>query len=403
MNILYFGTVCDAKNYDNLLKGCKAKPSVAPLVFESSFLDGMKKNGAEMEIYSFPMVPTFPNCKLLRFGGFKEKLECGYECRWLYTVNLPVLKQLSRKLSGRRAIKSWCKKNRGDGLILTYSVPPFLVGDVLKYGKKYGVGTVAIIPDLLRDMYVNEKPSLLTRLKNLYIRPALKKQSGYDGYVYLTEAMAEVVAPDKPYTVMEGIALCEKDAREERLEKAFPYGIMYAGMLHEKYGIINLIDAFEALKREDAELWLFGDGSARAEIERRAAANPSIRYFGTVSRGEILEYEKKATLLINPRDPDEEFTQYSFPSKTVEYMLSGTPLITTKLRGIPDEYFGYTFASDGNSVAELKSLMEKCLSLAAEELCAFGKKACRFITEEKNSKKQALKVINFLKEVQYDA
>lgn len=35
-------------------------------------------------------------------------------------------------------------------------------------------------------------------LKNVYLRPALRLQDRYDGYIYLTDAMHAVVAPDKP-------------------------------------------------------------------------------------------------------------------------------------------------------------------------------------------------------------
>lgn len=397
MKILYFGTVCDMENYNQILKNCKVKPSVATVVFETALLDGFKKNGAEVEIHSFPMIPTYPKSKLLRFGKNAEKLSMGYTCRWLHTVNIPVLKQISRRLDGRKMLKRWLKENKKGGVVLTYSIPPFLVKDILKYCKKYSVKVFAIVPDLLRDMYINEKAhSAVTRLKNRYIKPALKMQGEYDGYIYLTDAMHEVVAPDKPYIVMEGIA---QIAEHTPAKKATPRAVMYAGMLHEKYGIINLADAFEALADKDTELWLFGDGTAAEEIKRRAAANPKIKYFGSVPRDTILEYEKKATLLVNPRDPLEEFTFYSFASKNIEYMLSGTPFLTTKLRGIPTEYFNYVFTAENNSVSCLKKAIADALSHTDAELKEMGMAAREFIVKAKNSKKQVSRIIKFLNEV----
>ncbi len=397
MKILYFGTVCDMENYNQILKSCKVKPSVATVVFETALLDGFKKNGADVEIHSFPMIPTYPKSKLLRFGKNVEKLNMGYDCRWLNTVNIPVLKQISRRNDGRKMLKRWLKENKEDGVVITYSIPPFLVKDIIKYCKKYSVKVFAIVPDLLRDMYINEKASsVITRLKNRYIKPALKLQGEYDGYIYLTEEMHRVVAPTKPYMVMEGIA---QITDYTPAQKATPRAIMYAGMLHERYGILNLADAFEALPDKNTELWLFGDGTAAEEIKKRAELNSRIKYFGSVPRDKILEYEKKATLLVNPRDPLEEFTFYSFASKNIEYMLSGTPFLTTKLKGIPVEYFDYVFTAEDNSAACLEKAISYALSHTDKELYTMGRAARDFIVKEKNSKKQVSRIIKFLSEV----
>lgn len=399
MKVLYFGTVCGFEKYNSILTECKYKPSVATVVFETALLNGFKENDAEVEIHSFPMIPTFPSSKLLRFGGFTERLICGYECKWLNTLNLPYLKQLSRRLDGRKALKKWARKNGSSGVVLTYSIPPFLVKDVIRYKKKYHYKTVAVVPDLLRDMYINDNSrSFVAQLKQAYLKPALKLQGKYDGYVYLTDAMHNVVAPEKPYMVMEGIANIEAFDGVEVAEPCLR-SVMYAGMLHEKYGIINLLDAFEAINDGETELWLFGEGTAVDEIKRRALVNPLIKYFGSVERSKILQYEKWASLLVNPRSTTEAFTKYSFPSKTIEYMLSGTPVLTTRLCGIPNEYFGYVFTADDNSVKTLSDALSAALSHTDSELSALGEKARRFIIENKNSKKQAARIIKFLNEV----
>lgn len=399
MKILYFGTVCDLKKYDNLLVGCKRKPSVSTIVFESALLEGFRQNGADLEIHSFPMIPTYSHSHLLHFGRCREILPCGYTCQWLNTVNLPGIKQLTRSMDARAIMDRWGRENRGNGVILSYSIPPFLVKNILRCGEKYGLKTVAIVPDLLRDMYVNEADKGIQKiLKKRYLAGALRLQDGYDGYVYLTEAMHEVVAPDKPYMVMEGIAGIPTISAQ-KTEKASPRAIMYAGMLHEKYGILNLVDAFERLPDKSIELWLFGDGTAGGAVRRRAEQDRRIRCFGTVDRDKVLEYERRATLLVNVRSPAETFTQYSFPSKTIEYMLSGTPLLTTRLPGIPKEYFQYTFSAADNGVEELTQGLGCAMACSPETLENMGNRAREYIVREKNARRQAARVIRFLEEV----
>lgn len=397
MRVLYFGTVCNLELYEELLEGCQDKPTVATIVFETALLDGLKKNGVDVEIHSFPMIPTFPKSNLLYWGRKKENLACGYKCEWLSTINIPIIKQLSRRLDAKRVLKNWIRENKDEGVIFTYSIPPFLVKDVIRFSRKNSIKTVAIIPDLLRDMYINSNPkSFVTKLKRMYLKPALKLQSEYNGYIYLTEAMSDIVAPRKPYMVMEGIANTINVESQDKTKKSFPRAIMYAGMLHEKYGIKNLLDAFENLQISDVELWLFGEGTAVEEIKKRAERNCKIRYWGRKERWEILKYEKRATLLINPRNVEDEFTKFSFPSKTIEYMLSGTPLITTKLEGIPDSYFEYLFVAEDNKVMTLTNAMRQALSLSMEELDDFGVCAKEYIVREKNAINQTRRIVDFI-------
>lgn len=404
MKILYFGTVCNLDAYHRLLENSKVKPSVASIVFETSLLQGLFENGVQMEIHSFPMIPAFPHSKRLFFGGQREQLPCGYTCRWLRTINIPVLKQLSRRFDARRIMKRWAKENAGEGIIFTYSIPPFLVADVLKYAKRFGVKAITIVPDLLCDMYINEKPNyILTKLKKRYVCRAQRLQDQYHGYIYLTKAMCQAVAPEKPYIVVEAIADVSSIQQPKLEEKANIRAIMYAGMLHEKYGIINLLDAFDLLSNQNTELWLFGQGTAVAEIQRRTKNDARIKYFGSLPREIILQYERQATCLINPRNVDEMFTEYSFPSKTIEYMLSGTPVLTTKLKGIPSEYFEYVFTADSNAPVDLKLAIEAILKIPQKELVRFGQEAQGFVAREKNSYRQAQKLMTFFKGVVYDS
>lgn len=399
MKILYFGTVCDLHAYNEKLNQCKEKPSVAPIVFESALLEGLYQNHADVEIHSFPMIPAFPKSRFLFFGGHTERLSCQYNCRWLRTLNVPVFKQISRRLDTRKIMKKWMRDNRDHGTVMTYSIPPFLASDVIKYANRYHVKAVAIVPDLPGDMYINDKANfLISGMKRVYLSSALKVQGMYDGYIYLTEEMRSVVAPDKPYTVMEGIA-SDSDISGISVEKAPRRSVMYAGMLHEKYGILRLLDAFELADIPDVDLWLFGDGTAAEQVRERAESNPKIKYFGTRPRSEILQYERQATLLLNPRDPADEFTKYSFPSKTIEYMLSGTPLLTTELKGIPSEYFEHVFTAKDNGAQTLALAMREALSHSDEELKRMGEEAGRFIAKEKNAVKQAAKIMRFLQEV----
>lgn len=400
MKILYFGTVCDLKNYESMLSGSKEKTSVATVLFESSLLAGFAENEVEIEVYSYPMIPVYPRSKHFLWGNKKEKLACGYLCTWLRTINIPFIKQLSRRINGRQVLKKWLKKNHGDDcVILSYSMPPFLTKDIINFSKKYNVKCFTVLADLLRDMYINSHDNkFVSLLKKRYLAQALQLQGSFDGYIYLTEAMSDVVNPDKPYIVMEGIANTD-NPDINNVQKTYPRAIMYAGMLEEKFGIFNLLDAFESANLDNAQLWLFGSGNAVDEILKRAKKNPNIIFFGRKEHDVVLEYERKATVLVNPRSTEDEYTRYSFPSKTIEYMLSGTPVLTTRLEGIPKEYFNYVFSCADNSPAELEKALVKAMTTPDDKKAEIGYKAKEFIINNKNARTQTARIIEFISEV----
>src|SRR5699024_6908520 len=134
------------------------------------------------------------------------------------------------------------------------------------------------------------------------------------------------------------------------------------------------------------------------EIKKIANKNKSIKFYGLKPQSEVFQYEKLATLLVNPRPSTEEFTKYSFPSKTLEYMSSGIPFITTKLAGIPQEYYKYIFYFKEESVNGFKDEMENILSKDIKELEQIGENAKDYVIKNKNNFIQCKRMHDFLVE-----
>ncbi len=64
---------------------------------------------------------------------------------------------------------------------------------------------------------------------------------------------------------------------------------------------------------------------------------------GLLKREEVLRLQKSCMVLLNPRPSHHEYTKYIFQSKSLEYMSSGTPVITSRLPGIPKKYYDYVY------------------------------------------------------------
>ena len=121
-------------------------------------------------------------------------------------------------------------------------------------------------------------------------------------------------------------------------------------------------------------------------------------FLGRVDRKEALALQRGASVLVNPRQNNEEFTRYSFPSKTMEYLASGVPVVAYRLDGIPSEYDRYINYVPDNSPQALAGVITDVLNRSAEERRLEGACAKRFVLGEKNRVRQAKRILDFLSE-----
>ncbi|MBO6193565.1 MAG: glycosyltransferase family 4 protein [Clostridiales bacterium] len=215
-----------------------------------------------------------------------------------------------------------------------------------------------------------------------------------DGFIFLTKYMSEVIGKSKPFVVIEGFTDSDYLPRDKTQEDMETRTICYLGALNDKSGIMNLIEAFKRIKDDDLQLNIYGSGVYVDSIKH--CDDERVHYMGVVSLEEVEKVERDSNYLINPRPSKDDYNKYSFPSKTLEYMLSGTPVITTKLAGIPDEYDDYLFYLDDSSIEEMSTNLQQILNLPVADLATRAKAAQQFAFESKNNIVQAKKIIDFV-------
>ena len=118
--------------------------------------------------------------------------------------------------------------------------------------------------------------------------------------------------------------------------------VAHAGTLSEVVGVSKILDYLKNSKSID-ELWLMGNGDLSERIIEQANKDERLVYFGFINKEEVFLKLQQARLLLILRDPNEDYTKYSFPSKLFEYMASGTPVAISHLPGIPKEYHRYLY------------------------------------------------------------
>lgn len=399
MKLFYFGSACSGEIFDRTVSRSRVKPSASAQSFETALLKGLGAiEDIEICAVSAESVAMYPGGDRLILKRRRDMITDNIYTNIIPALNIPFFKQLGHANGVASLLKKWLSENRdiSEKCVLSYGLYPSVTKKLQTICKKCGCKCYAVVTDAPATMftYTNSKNLLKKLFGKKYRDNAINLQKCFDGYIYLTKQMSEAIAPNKPFDVVETIADTKIFDLFGDVEKNNPPAIMYAGSLYKKFGIDLIVDTFKAVK-SDAELWLFGSGDYEETIKKEAENDKRIKFFGRVDRETVLKAEKSASLLINLRNSNDEYTKYSFPSKMIEYMLSGTPLLTTKLDGIPGEYYSYVYSTEENDPKKIAGYIDKILD-DIDDMNQLGEKARNFVMNNKNCYVQAKKIYEFL-------
>ncbi len=311
--------------------------------------------------------------------------------------NVKFIRNYFKTKALKKALMKWCKSSTEQKTLFVYTISNTLLTAVSAVKQQYpSLKVCAIVADLPDMSNLSSKKSTILKLfvKN-QSKNAYSLLSGIDSFVLLTKHMADYMQITQPFCVMEGIApnvSADFSADENQEEKI----ILYTGTLHRKFGVLHLLEAFRNVEDPTARLVICGVGDSEGEIRAASEEDPRIQFLGQLRREEVLKLQKRAAVLVNPRLNNEEFTKYSFPSKTMEYLASGVPVVAYKLDGIPDEYDAYLTYPKNDSVQALTETLEALCSMSAEERREKGQAGKLYVLQQKNALMQTKRILEFL-------
>lgn len=400
MKYLFCSSVHNMADYPHLCERSKISLSLADHNLNFNIVIGLGQVlGKPIKLINNAPIPTYPKYPKIWFRKHRwshtegaDDIHCGF-------INLPIIKHLSRACTTFRALRREIKAADNEPVcVLTYDIHPSTAVAIKLAKMLYKkIITCAVLPDIPNAVLLASSGGKLNR--STKFKAAIKtffiKQ--FDSYVFLTEHMKQAVdVTDKAYTVMEGIYNSAQPALEDKTTEQKI--ILYSGQLNPAYGMENLIEAFLRINREhsDYRLWLCGGGKLVEHIKRLALQFPAIEYFGYVGPDKVRECQRQATVLINPRQNTDQFTKFSFPSKTMEYLASGRLVVGYKLDGIPAEYDEHIIYVPDNSVQTLCDTLIEVCSWDAEKQRQKGQAARSFILQNKNPEKQCQRIVQML-------
>lgn len=394
--IIWIGATAEKEYLDSMTK--KGNRQSTAYNVQEKFIKGLRLNQIQVDTLNGHVMPPFPRYKgiLIPARQWAES-ELGKNLDAAFW-NLPLLNILSKGNGLIRASKKI--KIRKEDTIIVYSLhSPFLrTASYLK--RKNHCKVIVMIPDL--PEYMNSKQGLMRRCLKKIDRFFINKYlMEFDGYVLFAKQMEKRLPKQKNVIVLEGILEFSEEKYREHVENVSTMKnvVMFSGNLNLNEGIERLLDIFALVKKKDCELWITGFGDGDALIKSRAKEDKRIKYWGYLETyDKLLELQKKAKVLVAIVNPENPKSDVFFPSKIMEYLMTGREVICYKLGGIPNEYDKFLKYFDAHSVTKSAELLGQTLDMDVEKVIQDGNARIEFLGN-KDMIIQAQKLKGFIDEV----
>lgn len=408
LNILFIGGLYEKGKENEYIDKSTKGIQLAINIHQWNIINGLDIcNNHPVNILSGVFIEDYPAYKDWYKGRFLWSHIEGAMDENIGFINIFGLKQLWRKISMASKAKRWAKKLSNSpekgAIVCYYTNIPFMNAALKAKKRNPQIKTVLVVSDVPDFLNLSAEKTFKQKIMHYFSYNQMYQLiTRFDGFVLLTEQMKDLLHIDKkPYIVMEGIinpneAISVKDIENKSFEKK---SIVYSGSLHEKYGIQILLDAIVLISNKDYEFVIFGSGEKAENIKKLQTVDSRVKYMGYQNRDIVLQYQRKATVLVNPRSNVGEFNKYSFPSKNLEYLLSGALVIGAELPGIPKEYSKYINLLNDMTADKLsKKIVEMC-ELSPTEARQKALKARQFAIDKKNYMVQGERVLDLINKI----
>lgn len=396
MKYLFVGGFYNPNEIEYIIKNNSAGIQFAADRLQWNYLRGLYENNVDVEGISKPFLSSYPKrSKISKVQSNTYYVE-NIKINQIGYCNLFAYKLLREKKIVYKAIINKIKRMRDEVTLIFYSPQSAYLDVIKKIKPKFkNLKIILIVPDLPILTVENKKKDIRYLLRRNAQKKLEKSKKYVDKYVFLTEGMAKWLnVPKEKYVIVEGIIPKQNSDKQYVAKHDDIINILYTGTLSARYGIMNLVDAFERIPNSNYRLIICGSGETEQKIKEYALQDKRIIYKGNLPPSEIYKLQQEASVLVNPRQNEGEYTKYSFPSKMMEYLLSGTPIVCYKLDGFLEEYDEYFYYPQDNDIQSLTNKILEVSNLDDVERERIFYKQIAFVNINKNAKAQVLKIIN---------
>ncbi len=375
----------------------------AAVLSQKNILEGIERvSGKTFDAIGALTLKGYPYNKTSYIKERKFSHADGAEDTLVGYLNIQYLNRLTSRKSLVKAVRRWLKRKQPSELdVFVYAMRSACLCAAKAIKKKMPHARIhLIVPDL--PQFMDLSMSGFKKMLKKFDWQSIRKNMRYvDDYILYSAPMASYLGiEDKKWMLMEGSISEQEIAKAGNVTEDLPVTdkvvMMYSGSIKAGFGIKRLLDSMQYLD-DGYELWFTGGGDAASLVKEYAEKDSRIKYYGFLpTRDDLKKLQAQATVLVNMRLPEEPASRYCFPSKLFEYMLSGKPVLTCRLDGIPEEYYEYLITIDEATPEGIAKAMQGVSQFSGEQLMEIAQKGKDFVSSQKNNKQQAMRIMAFV-------
>lgn len=342
MNILVFSSAMTETDFSLYQEEAKIKPNPSNQNFYYKLIKTLAINNTVSVVSHRPLIKG-----MFKRGYLESDTKMDGNIKFYYTNNRTdkffklFLEKQSIEKTAKQAIEDFMSNNF---IIVTDTLRLNLIKAAKKIANIYGVKIVGMLTD---------NPYNLSS-GSIYVKKYLVQQAAdFDGYLSLTNGLVKIYNENAPSYIFEGLVAEESEGKKDPIFNYFYFG----GSLYERYGVKTLVDAFHNSNIK-AKLVLAGSGPLDSYIEQLANDDYRILYLNQLSKEKNIAYMRNSIANINPRPLDLKMDNESVPSKLLEYLSIGTPVISTKFPKLYSTFKDDVHWIDGNTIDAMKIALE---------------------------------------------
>lgn len=213
-----------------------------------------------------------------------------------------------------------------DTFVIIYN-PTYSTLGLAKKIKRKGGHPILMLADFTEPKeYKNLVRKLLAFLFRLEIRC-------FEKVIVLSENSKSMIKKKVPMLLMQGGIEHKTFKGFKKLKVNSSIIIMYSGHLSNITGVDIFLNMIKQNKRKDVEFVISGKGPLECDVKELTKYDSRVKFIGYLPDAEYYKILNSAHVLINPRNMEYPQNQNNFPSKVLEYLATGRPIISTKFPG----------------------------------------------------------------------
>ena len=315
-----------------------------------------------------------------------------------------LINELVQQRSLARALRGIRKAYKNEKITVIIENSPFVTAPVCaRLKKRLDLSIFSITIDTPFTQSFSSS-GIRGRINKWKFEKGIRSLKRFDGFISFTEDAEKELQINIPFC---NLAIgCEEDkimnidqlpaARSEA-----PFKVVYAGTLIYYNGTMEMLEAFANLPPK-YELHIYGYGPLARNVEEMAKKHENIVFHGRFSPEDNTDILSSYDLLLNPRIIDPSIENFTFPSKLVDYLLTGKSVLTSKFKTLPEAYYDFVYTIDELSAEGIAKAVESVFSEDSETRRKKSEMGLKYLKNHQTYDKIAKEIIDFIISLRYN-